>query len=69
MSGTQDSIGIKPDHNAQPLPKSDGHAYNRDLSGHRKTTKSATRTRSADTPVNAKSVVKSAKANSIQPID
>jgi hypothetical protein len=65
MSGTQDSIGIKPDHNAQGIAAVGGHAYNRDLSGKRKSSKSATYPWTADKPVNAKSV----KRSGSKPID
>jgi hypothetical protein len=53
MSGTQDSIGIKPDHNAQGITKSDGHVYNNDLRGQRKSSKSATYPFTADVAVKA----------------
>lgn len=67
MSQTQDSIGIKPDHNAQYAP--DGGAndtnYNRDLSGQRRSSKSATYPWSADKPIKAKNV----KRSGVAPID
>lgn len=58
MSGTQDSIGITPDKNAQYAK--DGGAndtnYNRDLAGQRKSNKSLGGPWSADTVVNPQSV-------------
>jgi hypothetical protein len=48
MSQTQDSIGIKDSHKAQGITKSDGHAYNGDLSGTRKSTRPATYPWTAD---------------------
>jgi hypothetical protein len=63
---TDEAIGIKPDHNAVPTP--DGGAngpYNADLSGLRKTSKSATYPWTADKPVSAKSV----KRSGVKPLD
>jgi hypothetical protein len=63
MSGTQESIGIKPEHDVQSLPKSDGHVYNNDLRGQRKSSKSATRPWKADTPVSAKGAKQSKRVS------
>jgi hypothetical protein len=65
MSGTQDSIGIKPDHTAEGIPKSDSHVYNGDLSGQRKSSKSATYPWTADVAVKASKV----KSSGVKPID
>jgi hypothetical protein len=67
MSGTQDSIGITPDHKAQSIAKDAGNGpnYNRDLSGPRKTSKSAVYPWTADTAVKASSV----KSSDKKPID
>jgi hypothetical protein len=65
MSQTQDSIGITSDHKAQGITKADGHAYNRELGGQRKSSKSATYPWTADVAVNASKV----KSSGVKPID
>jgi hypothetical protein len=67
MSQTQDSIGIKPSHNAQPAKDGGANAtnYNNDLRGQRRSSKSATYPFTADTAVNASKV----KRSGVKPID